>query len=251
MRARALAVRVAIASVAVIVCGCADPNLKPTQMPEGGVRLSHDLRPGTARAVDVHTEVDSAANDAHILDAGGTWTVAGDDAEKGGVLVRARFDRIELVWPGATDATEGVVTKTDVDIHIVTGGAAVAAPPKTGDAIADAVLAELGDAVAQSFVVAPPKPVKRADDWTWAPAAGTTGDLEAAVDGLYRTVDRDEEVAALTLRQRGRATIGAATSDFVAHGRAWFATAGYVALFERTIDAGSTTKKIRVRTRPS
>ncbi len=237
-----------IASVAALavgsVGGCADPNLKPTKMPEGGVRLSHDLRPGTQRAVDVHVEITGA--EARTVDAGGTWTVVGD-AETGGVAVKAHFERIELVWPAATDATEAAIAKTDVEIHVVTGGAAVAAPTSSGDATADAVLAVLGDAVAQSFVVAPPKPVVRADDWTWAPPKGVTGDLEAAVDGLYRTVDRDEEVAALTLRQRGN--VGG--RDFVAHGRAWFATEGYVALFERSVDVGGDVTKIRVRGRPS
>jgi hypothetical protein len=232
------------------VSGCADPNLKPAKMPEGGVRLSHDLRPGTQRAVDVRVEIDTPADTAQRIDAGGTWTVAGD-GEDGGVLLRARFERIELAWPEATDATEAKVTATDVEIHVKTGGAAAPKPVQTGDAVADAVLGALGDAVAQSIVVAPPRPVKRADDWTWAPPPGTTGDLEAAVDGLYRTVDRDEEVAALTLRQRGRITEGAATNDFVAHGRAWFATAGYVSLFERTVKTGATTKTISVRARPS
>lgn len=236
-----------IASVAALAVGwaggCADPNLKPTPMPEAGVRLSHDLRPGTQRAIDVHVSIKGVEE--RTVDVGGTWTVVGD-GEAGGVTVTAKLERIELVWPDATEATEAAIARTPLEIHVATGGAAVAAPTSSGDAAADAVLVVIGDAVAQSFVVAPPRPVKRADDWTWAPPKGVTGDLEAAVDGLYRTVDRDEEVAALTLRQRGSVE----GSDFVAHGRAWFATEGYVALFERSVDDGEAVTKIRVRTRP-
>jgi hypothetical protein len=156
--------------------------------------------------------------------------------------VTVSVSEIASVWPGADDATHDLVAKAEVAIHVATGGAATATVAPTGNAVADEIAGALADAVARSFVVVPPKSLKRGDDWTWAPRAGTTGDIQAAVEGLFRMRDTGLDVLELSLRQKGTANGGAIDE----RGRALFATEGFVALYEiRDRDGGSIALRFR------
>jgi len=227
---------------------CADPDLERLQMPQGGVRLRHALAPGTERATSVRVETTDASGTASV-EADGRWSVPSGEPPAQGIEVRARFDRVALSWPGADAATQTAVAGAEIRVHVSTGGAATAEPGATGDARADEVIAVLGDALARSFVVASPKPVARGDRWTWAPPAGTSGDLDAAVDGYGRTRDRGEDVVVLDLGQRGQISEGAASTSLQLKGRAWFAIDGYVALYDVAIERGDgQRRRITVRT---
>lgn len=202
---------------------CRDPNLVRIEQPAAGVRVFHDLKAGVARSGHVNVK-----DGAREVDADVRWESLGD-ADEGGTRVKASFSEIASVWAGADDATHDRVAKAEVSIHVVTGGAATATVAPTGHAVADEIAGVLADALARSFVVVPAKSLKRGDDWTWAPRAGTTGDVQAAVEGLFRMRDTGLDVLELSLRQKQAGD---------ERGRALFATDGFVALYEIRDNAG-------------
>ena len=221
--------------------GCGDRQLRKISAPRDGVQLRYALDPETAYTgkVDVGVTRQVDGSDAPIrqaISAEVTMAVLGETPD-GGTRVRITLTRGDLDWgmlPDSSysrDAFLKLAVKRLKGLHLPmtigpTGGI-VERPALPADIPAELaeVIDAVTDALATSFVVLPPRKVSRGDRWS----AASAGRVEARFKGLFRHLDREEDVADLALELR-KVPIGRdGAGERQGNTRALFATAGYPA----------------------
>jgi hypothetical protein len=212
LRSSAFVLAMALGGVTAFAgSGCGDRQLRKISAPRGGVRLAYALEPATAYAgkldVGVTRQVDGADEPIRQAISGDVTMVVIGEAPDGGTRVRITLTRGDLDWgllPTSTysrNAFLEIAVKRLKGLHlpmtIGPAGGVVERPPIPDDIpeeIAE-VLDTVVDALAQSFVVVPDRKLSRGDRWT--PAG--PGRMQSRFKGLFRHVERGENVANLSL----------------------------------------------------
>jgi hypothetical protein len=235
-----------LAAMVALAPACSDPNLAPLEMPAAGIRLRSDFAAGRAYAGHVRVESVRPSGERDTLELDVRLVSDGPHPDKGGAVVRIAFDAVEVAWGGVDPAaTSAAIAALQPAVVLDANGTITAVEVATPSDPSHALVAAAAiDGALRAFLAVSPRPIRRGDFWKAAPRPGTTGDVEASVDGLFRMVDRGDEVVQLEIRQRGTATDAGASVEMDERGEVLFATAGHVARVKITARRGTVERTI-------
>lgn len=258
--------------------------MKALDVPAAGIRMAYDLDPGATygghlRIGNTRTltvEGASASNLAQSLECDVELRVLGTDAQRGGTLVQASFENIEIDWelPAGNPITPAEFTRDalarlqgmNVAFNVLPTGQITympVPPQELNDdlkALVDQVLRGLDDA----FLVVPKHSVKDGEHWSEDEHRGHRGQpgryvearTTATVDGLFHNTSLDQDVVQLTVTGRRKETNtfaeGARVNESEESSVVLFSTDGYLAQIDaesRDYDpaGGMSFRKLRVQ----